>query len=188
MALSGNHEIEVESSALVRVLLQFCSESGLSKTFTALQDETGIALNTVPSMEAFISDVMNGEWERVITTTNTLQLPSHILFDLYEHITLEMLELKEIDVARRLLRSTKVMNLLALQDRPRHSRLEALAARTFYTSADLYLQGETRESRRRALSNALSEHVTTVPSARLLTLISHAVKWQKHTGMLGGND
>eukprot|EP01061_Rhynchopus_euleeides_P016565 TRINITY_DN27885_c0_g2_i1.p1 TRINITY_DN27885_c0_g2~~TRINITY_DN27885_c0_g2_i1.p1 ORF type:complete len:560 (+),score=194.54 TRINITY_DN27885_c0_g2_i1:116-1681(+) len=184
MALSGEPEIEVESGDVVRVLLQFCSEHGLTKTFSALQEETQVALNTVPSMEAFVADIRSGQWEKVLAAVTQMRLPRDKLFDLYEHVTLEMLELKEIDVARKLMRTTEALRLLAMHDAARYSRLDALASKTLYSLQDVYPPGETRESRRNAIAASLSSEVSVVQGGRLLTLLSHAVKWQKHAGLL----
>ena len=78
---------EVEATDVVRVVLQFLKENGLTNAMLALQDESQVALNTVDNLDTFVHDVQQGHWESVMTTVATLKLPAGLLSDLYEQAT-----------------------------------------------------------------------------------------------------
>lgn len=45
-----------------------------------------VALNTVESVEGFLSDVQAGNWDAVLTACQSLQLPVQKLMALYEQV------------------------------------------------------------------------------------------------------
>ena len=181
-------EIEVASTDVVRLMLQFASENGLTQTFQALQEETGVSLNTVPSKEALAADVRAGSWDKVLGAVDRMTLPRYTLFDLYEHIVLEMLEAQEMDLVRRLLRRTDALQLMARVDADRFARLDNLAGRSYWSAKEAFPEGKSKESRRADIADALAKEVTVVPGGRLLTLLGHAVKWQRYVGSLPPGD
>jgi hypothetical protein len=67
--------MEVESQDVIRLVLQFLKEHNLNDAMKALQRESGVALNTVDSVEHFASDIRNGKWDSVLAQTAALKLP-----------------------------------------------------------------------------------------------------------------
>ncbi|KAH0881255.1 hypothetical protein HID58_068649, partial [Brassica napus] len=66
------------------IVLQFCKENSLNQTFQTLQSECQVSLNTVDSVETFVSDINNGRWNSVLPQVSQLKLPRNKLEDLYE--------------------------------------------------------------------------------------------------------
>ena len=80
-----------------------------------LQDEAGISLNAVDSVERIRTEIINGHWDRVLARLPKLRLQSALLRDLFEHIVLELLEMNEEDAAEAILRETPVMEQLKVR-------------------------------------------------------------------------
>mmetsp|Transcript_49904 Transcript_49904/g.165237 ORF Transcript_49904/g.165237 Transcript_49904/m.165237 type:complete len:519 (+) Transcript_49904:22-1578(+) len=176
--------IEVEASDVVRVVLQFLSENKLNASLAALQKESGISLNATDSVDRLTADVLAGRWDAVLTAVAPMSLPRGLLSELYEQVVVELLELREPDTARQMLRGAAPLLAMKAHEPKRHARLEALAARPYFEARDAYDGGVTRESRRSSIAEGLRAEVAAVPPARLLTLLGHALKWQRQQGML----
>ncbi|CDY41611.1 BnaC05g43480D [Brassica napus] len=69
---------------VIKIVLQFCKENSLNQTFQTLQSECQVSLNTVDSVETFVSDINNGRWDSVLPQVSQLKLPRNKLEDLYE--------------------------------------------------------------------------------------------------------
>ncbi len=56
------------------------------------------------NVAAFKADIQHGNWDSVLATVSTLKLPREKLIDLHEHVVLELIEMREIDTAKALMR------------------------------------------------------------------------------------
>eukprot|EP01036_Dinobryon_divergens_P047571 gene47571-63780_t len=118
--------MEVDSQDAIRLILQFLKENNLTNSMRALQSEANVSLNTVDNLEAFVSDIHNGRWDAVLNQVSSLQLPKEKLIALYEQVILELIEFREISLARELLRTTEPMKMLKLEFPEKYLKLEHL--------------------------------------------------------------
>lgn len=155
----------------------------MSVSFGTMQRECGVVLNSVNNVTAFFDRIKNGSWDKVLQETKMLKLPVMKVQDLHEHIILEMIELREVEVARALLSQSEALDFLRIEDEGRYLHLEKLCNRTLVDTKILY-GARSRQNRRNSIIKMLENEVLSVPPSRLMTLIGQAVKWQRLQGLI----
>uniref|UniRef100_A0A0N4ZKN4 LisH domain-containing protein n=1 Tax=Parastrongyloides trichosuri TaxID=131310 RepID=A0A0N4ZKN4_PARTI len=176
--------LQIESDDVVKLILQFLKENNLMRTFEALQSETNITMNTVDSVDGFISEITHGHWDNVVSIIQPLQISTSKLIDLYEHIIFELLELRELGAAKLILRNTEPMELLQKSNPERYKNLDSLLQRTYFDPREVYTSGKNKMQRRNEIAEALSAEVHVVAPSRLLFLLGQSLKWQQIQGLL----
>lgn len=135
------------------------------------------------NLDHFLADIRAGRWDQVLPQLANLKLPKGKMEDLYEHVVLELLELRESDTARAMLRQTQVFSSMQQEEPDRYINLERLCSRTFIDTKELY-KGTTREKRRAALAASIGADIAAVPPSRLMVLVGQALKWQQQEGLI----
>ena len=179
---------EVEASQVIQLVLQFLHNSGLEQSAAQLTQEAGVALNAVLDPAQVRRSVECGKWEDVLPLSSKLALPTSLLHSLHEHILIELAEIGEIQPALSLLSSSEALQSLRSNQPERFSRLRRLLDGCSPDGADVEFPGGlSRDQRRTELAEALEHELTSAPPNRLLELLGHSLRWQRHTGQISAN-
>lgn len=159
-----------------------------------MKRESQVLLNVVTNVEQLQKDVEMGRWSEVLPALSHLRLPLNKLMNLYEQIVLEMLEVREVDVARTMMKETAVLVKMKQTVPERFRRLENLVnhvggdgvhAKAAFTSNEeemvkvLYAGGGRKESRRKEIAIELMHEIPDVEPSRLLALMTKALKYSR---------
>jgi WD40 repeat-containing protein SMU1 len=127
-------------------------------------------------------------WDSVVASTSTMTLPIRTLMDLFEQMIFELIEGREFDTARALLRAAPAMHEMKRTEPQRYLLIEHMLApqkqNAAFDAAAAYPKGGTKEKRRAAIAAALAPEVSVVAPSRLLTLLSQSLKYQQLQGLL----
>jgi WD40 repeat-containing protein SMU1 len=137
-------------------------------------------------------DVKSGNWDEVLLSISGLQLPVNKLMNLYEHIVKEMLEMKEVEVARTMVKETAVLEKMKNLLPERYQRLEDLISRSssslgIISESDLealYPQGN-KQIRRNDIASELLREIALVEPSRLLSLLTKSIRFSSQFEGLG---
>lgn len=174
----------IESSDVIRLILQFLQENNLTTAYDALRKESQVNLNTVSDPKTILDSILKGRWDQVLVSLQQIELPAENMMDLYEHVAFEMIETKENDLAHQLLIHS--IPLCQLKDvyPMRYRQLEFyIKESTEFRPKTVYPSG-SRDKRRQELANDLKTHLKSVLPSRLLTLLSQSLKYQEQKGIL----
>eukprot|EP00971_Amphidinium_carterae_P275211 5460653-Amphidinium_carterae.1 len=176
----------VESSDIIRLMLQFCKENGLYRTLQTLQEESRVSLNAVDSLDGLISDITHGRWEAVLQAASYLALPSDVQQDLYTQVVLELTEMKDLEMAQYMMRETAPLIAMKNDHPQRYVKLEHQVKKQYHDPAQVY-EGLPKDKRRATLAQAVAKQVEVAPPSRLLALVGQAMTWQQSMGMIPSN-
>lgn len=177
--------VEVDSADVVRLMLQFMKENRLFASMRQLQEETGVSLNTVQSVEQFMADISNGKWDAVLHELASIELPKDKLFAVYEQVVLELLEQRETAVAKELMRQSPAFELMRKEAPEQFRRLVLLANRGAFDHREAYPDGATKEKRRADLAQQLRNEVGRLPAppAARLAHVARSPSAQRRAGV-----
>lgn len=147
----------MDSRDVLRVVSQFLDESKLKRSAAELQAESGVALDAVEDMAAFRQSVLQGRWDSVLAKLSSIRVSPKLLFEVGEQVVFELLELREMDVARELLRHGQAFSLMREKDPTRFRRLAVMLSRGKFEEAGAHPAGVTKADRRKHLADSLAE-------------------------------
>eukprot|EP00760_Papus_ankaliazontas_P035274 PhM_4_TR7722/c0_g1_i1/m.38091/K13111/SMU1; WD40 repeat-containing protein SMU1 len=177
--MSTGSLIELDSRDIVRLMMQFCAENGLVRSLEALHNDTGVPLNAVPSIEDLHRGILAGQWASVLMQLNYVAIPSAKLFDLYEHILMELVAVPDVEAAKRMLYDTDVFTAMKGADYVRYTRNEQKVL-----TASSMTPEKPSEKARADIAATLCQELSVVPTGRLVSLLSDAVRWQQSQGLI----
>ncbi len=103
---------------------------------------------------------------------------------MYEHVVYELLEASERDLAKEMVKFSEPLLVLKATHPDRYLRLETFCKRPYFSAADVYEMGTSKESRRQDIALSLANEVSSVEPSRLLSLLGQALKFQQAEGIL----
>ncbi|KAI9361566.1 WD-40 repeat protein [Pilaira anomala] len=167
----------IDKEDVIKLIIQFLRENNLDHSLSTLEKESNIYLNAIENKTKFLQDIIDGRWDNILKQVNHLGLPKHMLFDLYEQVTFELIESKEYSAAKTLLRKSNVLRSMCEEDPDRYQVMEHYLDQP---KQSIY----TTEERRKNIANQLEKQITVAPNSRLLTLLGQSLKWQQQQGIL----
>ncbi|RMX62651.1 hypothetical protein KXD40_003678 [Peronospora effusa] len=180
---AGLCELEVDSSDIIHLILQFLRENRLFHAMRALQEESQVSLNAVESVESLAIDISHGRWDLVLQQTKALECSVSAMMDLYELVAIDMMEVQENDVAVQLLRNTPALAKMKQTQPERYLRLEKMTQGANFDPLEASI-GSSKQKRRDEVAQVFRSELSTVEPSRLLVLLGQALKWQQLQGMV----
>ena len=177
--------IEIASSDVIKLILQYLKENNLKSAVKALEAETNIVLNTLDvPQEVFLSYIRAGKWDMVLSEVNNLSLPIDKSIKLYEQIVMELVMLGEKELAKDLVTNVECLQLLKSSDIERYMLLEHHCNRKSLNEIEINDINNTKDSKRNEIALSIASELISVPKSRLLGLLNQALTYQKLTGAL----
>lgn len=99
------NEFSISTNEIIQIILQYLKENNLNTSYQTLQNETGIKDNSLlfSSLNELKQNITQGNWDLVLKEINHMAIPFELLFELYESIIVELISLKEKDIAKCIL-------------------------------------------------------------------------------------
>ena len=162
---------QVDSTNVIRLILQFLQENHLNASLDALIKETGVHLNAVTNAHLLKDFIREGKWEEFLKEAAKLFLEPTRLTDVFEQIVRELCKQGQAEAARALLHQAPPLAIL--KGTERYFNLEELCI----TDPKAIPDPIPRRS-----NLATEFKVPQVEQSRLLSLIGQAMKQQGISG------
>ena len=193
----GLGTVEIDNADVIRLVLQYLREAGLTSAAAELEREADVRLNALTNKASLVEDVRKGRWEKALPRLNGLDLPRQASCDLWEHIVRELVSSREPKAAKSVLEGASPLLYLRETDPGRLDALKRLVSRSAeferlggqaYSAQDTVdaFGDESRDSKRRKLSETIDSALGEVAPERLASLLGAALRWRAHTGRAEG--
>lgn len=166
---------------MIKLILQFLIENNLHRTAHTLQEETDVSLNIVNDINQLTSDICDGKWNEVLNALSSVSISRETEYDLFEQIIRELIQMSEIDCARRLLFESEPMERMKQANKSRYELLLQSLTNRNTTDIDQQLHWQQR---REEIAHSVRRQVLEVQPSRLLAVISQSLKYQQLSGNL----
>ncbi|KAK1934874.1 WD domain, G-beta repeat containing protein [Babesia divergens] len=184
--------VSVASDDIIRLILQFLKENKLMKSLLMLQEESGVSLTSVPSVDSLVADAQMGRWNQVLDAVDTMKLSSETMFKLFDQVVRELVDLKESKLATSMLENATPLREMEREEPENYRILAELCRKRPTETREIYAgplgvdsqQHLTKDKRRAIVAEALKRDIDSVPPSRLTALIAMAMKWQQHVGII----
>lgn len=67
-------KMEVELGDVMKVVLQFLKEQGMTESFQILQRESGVHMNAVTDLDTLCRDIIAGRWDKALNQLMHIQV------------------------------------------------------------------------------------------------------------------
>ena len=126
----GLGTVEIDNADVVRLVLQYLREAGLTSAAAELEREANVRLNALTNKASLVEDVRKGRWEKALPRLNGLDLPRQASCDLWEHIVRELVASREPKAAKSVLEGASPLLYLRETDPGRLDALKRLVSRS----------------------------------------------------------
>jgi WD40 repeat-containing protein SMU1 len=169
-------QIVINPIDIIRLIQQFCKENNFVKTLEGLEQESGVKLNTVESIQTFRGDIKNGRWDLVLPVIDKLDIQSETLLDLYEQIIYDLIINDDRDVAKIFLMkiSREASRELRINYNENFKNLENLINDNRLQIGEFYL-GTNKEKRRQVLADKICKELKESVPGQLQKILSEGV-------------
>jgi len=176
--------MEIDSNEVVRAVLQFLQEAGLRESATTLQQEAQVSLNLVLSKKDLRNAVEAGEWVEVMRLLSDCELPSLVLWELYEELVKDLVDEGGRSAASELIRESKDIEKLKETDGLRFDALQAYVLSENNPQREQHKKttSKKKQERQSLLATAICNCVTESDPSKLLQLIGEAMTMRQEIG------
>ncbi|KAH8583859.1 WD-40 repeat [Cryptosporidium sp. chipmunk genotype I] len=189
--------VNFSNKSVLKLILQFLLESGLLESYSTLSNESGVSLNWIENVDKIKTIISKGLWGELIEILKYIKIPVNLQVILFEHIALELLELKEPFVAQYLIENNKSLFLYHNQFHEKFNTLleiieksKNIISSSKNDSVELnyslvltfvknnFMERGNKEKSRERLSKLISENLIEVRKSMLLEVIGDSLRYK----------